>query len=66
MKCTPKISYSSGGLKIFLDNLENYKALIEVFKKENIPFHTHPLKDEKPINQVIKGLPNIDAEIIKK
>ena len=57
VKCAPKTSHSSSGLKVFLDNMSDHKALVAELIKQNLPFYTHPLKGQKPVNQVMKGLP---------
>ena len=67
IKFKPRTSYSArNGLKIFVDNLDDYKKLKNDFFEQRIPFYTYAFKNEKDVHQVIKGLPKIDTEIIKK
>ena len=53
-------------VKIFLENSEEYKNFIEGLRKDNIPFYTYATKGEKPVHQVIKGLPELDPDIISQ
>ena len=56
----PRIQYSSNGLKVFTLSMSDFSKLKELLKKRNIEFYTHALKNEKPIHQVIKGLPLLE------
>ena len=66
IKSIPKFQATRNGLKIFVTSVNDFEKLKGIFKQQNKQFYTHALKHERPIHQVIKGLPLIDdLNIIK-
>ena len=63
---TPKTQTTRNGLKIFLNNIKDFEKLKGFYKQNNRQFYTHALKHERPVHQVIKGLPLVEVNIIEK
>ena len=47
-------------------NLEDYNALRKSLDQVNVPYYTHMFKNQKLINLVVKGPPNLPIEHIKE
>ncbi|KAI5749765.1 hypothetical protein M8J76_010043 [Diaphorina citri] len=56
------IKHLGDRVKVFTNNLEDHKHLLEFLKSNKINHHTHAIKDDKPRIAVLKGLP-ADVEL---
>lgn len=57
---------TSMGTKVFSENMDKYKSLLNDLKATDLRYHTHKVRDNSEYKMVIKGLHKVPTESIKE
>lgn len=60
------VKFQSVGIKVFLNDLDDYNKLTNVLKSNNIAFFTFDRTDTKPLKMICSGLPKFELDYIKE
>lgn len=60
------LKFISIGIKVFLEDDNDYNKVSSALKEKSLEFFTHSTKDNKVLKVVLSGLPNLPIETIKE
>nr|CAI5817872.1 unnamed protein product [Callosobruchus analis] len=55
------------GIRIFPSRVDDYRAIVHLFREKNISYHTFPLPEERNLHVILRGIPtHVDDDSFKK
>nr|CAI5869177.1 unnamed protein product [Callosobruchus analis] len=55
------------GISIFPSRVDDYRAIVHLFREKNISYHTFPLPEERNLHVILRGIPtHVDDDTFKK